>query len=350
MSVSWALALGLVVCVVPISCAAAGRAEGAIYSLVLASNGPATVALGRLNVSSGGVEIVGGHHTVLDGMGSLSCVDPGRRIYYYLGDSSEGTTLLGIDLSTGVEVCKGPIPFKEIGYVGIGQTLDFDTVSKTLVMTGLVPKPGTNSSSYLHGVIRTQGCSAAGGVTTLHHLGTFADADFVPLIHASSIDSAAQQLFLSIATSKTTGGTGVVDLKTLKLSVAPYDSLAHSMVGMQYDKSQDELLSLTTNYSSGGLDLVSLASTQNGFRWKVSPCSDKYDVWELYGNSGTVSAIDVASGYMYALAGVRSGRRQESPTHLLRVSTRRCKILHSSLVTNLPLGTNSILEMVWVAG
>ena len=41
------------------------------------------------------------------------------------GDTSDGTTLVGLNLETGTEMCRGAIPVREMGFVGFAQSLDF---------------------------------------------------------------------------------------------------------------------------------------------------------------------------------------------------------------------------------
>ena len=52
--------------------------------------------------------------------GDLGTIDSKRGIFYYLGDSSLGTTLVGLSLKDGSMACSTAIPFREIGFVGFG--------------------------------------------------------------------------------------------------------------------------------------------------------------------------------------------------------------------------------------
>ena len=65
----------------------------------------------------------------LSGTGDLCAVDAARSVYYYLGDTSEGTTLVGLNLKDGSLACTSLVAVREIGFVGIGQSLNYDPVS-----------------------------------------------------------------------------------------------------------------------------------------------------------------------------------------------------------------------------
>ena len=117
---------------------------GEMYGLVLTHNSPSEVSLAQLDTKGGNWSLIGGQHSVLDGMGDLSAVDTKTQTFYYLGDTSGGTTLLGVSLKDGSEVCQGVIPVAEKGYVGIAQSIDYDqrrTVSSSaaLARTKMLP-------------------------------------------------------------------------------------------------------------------------------------------------------------------------------------------------------------------
>ena len=59
--------------------------------------------------------------TELAAAGDLCAVDRNNGVYYYLGDTASGTTLVGVDTATGAKLCSQPVPaLKELGFVGIG--------------------------------------------------------------------------------------------------------------------------------------------------------------------------------------------------------------------------------------
>ena len=51
----------------------------------------------------GGVTIVGPDHHALSGTGDLSTIDTKRGLFFYLGDTSAGATLVGMTLTDGTE-------------------------------------------------------------------------------------------------------------------------------------------------------------------------------------------------------------------------------------------------------
>ena len=55
--------------------------------------------------------------------GDLRAVDTKRGVFYFLGDTHAGTTLVGQALADGALVCAGAVPLKEVGFVGMGQSM-----------------------------------------------------------------------------------------------------------------------------------------------------------------------------------------------------------------------------------
>jgi len=53
------------------------------------------------------------------------------------GDTEEGATLAGFSLTDGGQTCRAVLPFREIGFVGMAQSLDFDASTGDLVLSGL---------------------------------------------------------------------------------------------------------------------------------------------------------------------------------------------------------------------
>lgn len=68
----------------------------------------------------------------------------------------------------------------ELGFVGFGQSLNFDAATDTLIISGIVVNATTNVTSHL--VLR--GPAAACGPFV--EIGRFGDADYVPMLHASA--------------------------------------------------------------------------------------------------------------------------------------------------------------------
>lgn len=203
---------------------------------------------------------------VLDAMGSLSAVDPVRRILYYLGASNvasqlaihatigedadhnvnnttEGltgaTALVGIDLDSGEVLCSGALPLTELSYVGLGQSISWDQSASGgdasgvsggglpgLVITGLAGplhhrrSPLPTSATRRHGqatlaVLRTKGCDAGGNIAPIQHVGFFGDAEnarYPPVLHSSAFDAGNQRLFLTVGTAESVSGIGVLTI------------------------------------------------------------------------------------------------------------------------------------------
>eukprot|EP00944_MAST-04C_sp_MAST-4C-sp1_P006477 g6477.t1 len=319
-------------------------AKGAIYGLALTHNSPAEVSLARLDTGTGNVTTVGAKQSVLDGMGQMSAVDPDNRILYYLGDTSSGTTLVGLDLENGNLVCKGVVPLREVGYVGIAQSIDFDSKNKDLVITGL-----TEGNRTGHSVLRTSGCKTGSSkIGRLVHVGVFGDASYLPMLHGSCIDAEQQRLFVTIALSKQEVGVGVIDLKNKKpMLTFPADTMEHYVLGMHYNARSQTVMSVVQN-QNGELELNSLKVEGTKPTWKsVTLPMQKYQ-W-LYGNTGSVSAFNSNEEELYVLAGEKpSGGGQLPPMHLICISVTKGEVTNTPLVSGLPLGINTLNEMNYV--
>ena len=92
--------------------AASCRASG-LYGLTLVTNGPATMGLVQVNGTSGDDKEVGPAHKETFGSGDLVAIAHG--LLFYLGDTSAGTTLVGVNLTTGAEECSKVIALAEFG-------------------------------------------------------------------------------------------------------------------------------------------------------------------------------------------------------------------------------------------
>ena len=131
--------LALLLLVTAAQAAAAAAAGATLYGLNMIGNGPTRGALASIDPSTGNVTMVSGAQLPADsGTDDCRAIDSKRGLYYYLGDTHAGTTLVGLSLQTGTPKCQSTVPLKEIGFVGIGQSLKYDATRDRLILTGLV--------------------------------------------------------------------------------------------------------------------------------------------------------------------------------------------------------------------
>ena len=70
--------------------------------------------------SAGNVTQVGPALNPMDGTGDLGTIDSTRGVFFYLGDTSGGATLVGLSMQDGTISCSVHVPLREISFVGIG--------------------------------------------------------------------------------------------------------------------------------------------------------------------------------------------------------------------------------------
>ena len=100
-------------------------AKGQLYGLSLVKNPPTRAALNTVSAATGNVTVLPGKPAeVLFGTSDLVAAVPKYGLFYFLGDSSSGATLVALNLTTGAEVGHQPVQLAEVGYVGVGQTLE----------------------------------------------------------------------------------------------------------------------------------------------------------------------------------------------------------------------------------
>ena len=297
-----------------------------LYGLNLEANSPSRVGLVSVNTSTGNVTDLGAPHSELDGMGDLSTIDPQNKIFYYLGDTSDGTTLVGLNLETGAEVCRGAIPLRELGFVGFGQSLDWDVTNNNLVLSGL----NSNTTQPGHTVFRNKGCEGS-KIAKSSKIGTFGDAMYIPMLHASTLDVIKQRLFVTVAVTKNTMGIGMIDLNDpqLKLTVLPENPATNQdILGMQFDAATNSVVSVMQNQAKG-LDIHSLSIDAKG-KAEWSSTTLPTFIGQLYGNSGSVSALD-GKGMLYVLGGV--GPSNNAPMHLVQIDLVKQTVVGHPLIT-----------------
>lgn len=152
------------------------------------------------------MKIVGPDHHELAATGDLGTVDTKRNLFFYLGDTTAGTTLVGLSLTDGTEACTQTVPLKEVGFVGIGQSLDYDPQTDELILSGLAG----NASAPTHVVLK----GPAKGCGPFTKVGEYGVASYSPMIHSSTLDVAGQTLYVLVSVTGSELGVAIIDLKT----------------------------------------------------------------------------------------------------------------------------------------
>ena len=166
-----------------------------LRGLALVHNSPSEVALLTMNATTGKAQVIGPAHSELFGMGDLATVANDQ--FYYLGDTHDGATLVALNLSTGVEICTQHVDVATIKFVGVGQSLNHDPVTGSLVLSGIA----ANRSAGTHSVYRAPDV----GCGPMKHIGHFGDAAYVPSVHSSALDAKGQRLFVTIDVGRSLG-------------------------------------------------------------------------------------------------------------------------------------------------
>jgi hypothetical protein len=291
------------------------------YSLVgltpLHSTPPGDTGFATISVASGNLTLLGPPLAgVKVSMGGLRAVDKRRGVYYFLG-AGHSTVLVGVDIATGVEVCRSQVPIKEPSFVGLGQSLDYDTARDRLILSGLV---GPNSTgAYNHQVLTASlggTVRSWAGCGQLVKAGTFGIAVDMPMIHSSAYDEATQTLYVTVNTNKTAFALAVIDVasQTLKRVFVEGHSFRTELWGMSWNADTGKIIGLMQNFgltgesrNGHGVNLMSLDPTT--MTWEVRPLQNLgRPNWDVNGNNGMVAAFDPANGFYYALfsAGVAS--------------------------------------------
>ena len=253
---------------------------------------------------------------------------------------------MGLNLTDGTETCARVVTgLREVGYVGLGQSLDYDDRTDTLVLSGLFG----NGTTAGHAVFR----SPATGCGPFTRAGTYGDAEYIPMLYSSTLDAEGQRLFVLLATVKNGPTTvGVVDL-TRKMPMrtmaegtpAPDDVL----VGMHFDSATQSLFGITANQQAGGLVLHALGV--DGGKWaapkKIADVPPRWNA--LYGNEATVSTFDAATRSMYFIAGTQDGQGNIVAEDLAAVNVDDATLVSHPKLSPVGLG-GSGLQALAMAG
>ena len=202
-----------------------------------------------INATTGKASVIGPAHSELFGLGDLVTVANDQ--FYYLGDTAAGATLVALNLTTGAEICTQHVDVATIKFVGIGQSLDHDAVTGSLVLSGVA----SNLSSGTHSVYRAPDV----GCGSMTHVGHFGLANYLPSIHSSSFDAKGQRLFVTVATNKSTTAIGILDLTSGNMSVVPEGAAAPNLhdtiTGMHWDVGTQMLLGVMPSSDDSTLQL-----------------------------------------------------------------------------------------------
>ena len=276
----------------------ASEASG-LYGMTLVHNGPAQSALFSMDSASGNISLISGGQKAMTATGDLRAVDKKRNIYYYLGDTHAGTTLVGLDLTTGNLSCSSVVPLKEIGFVGIGQSLVYDGTRDELILSGIV---ANSTGGVQHQLLRSVKSPDADpkDCGSFTKAGTFPYATTDPMLHSTAYDEATQRLFVLISENKTALGLAVIDMAAGELSKVevegepPVDQLS----GMTWDILTGRLIGIMPALDSHQINLMSLdpRSGKWGVREMIAPPE-----WVVGGNLGDVHAYDPSTGKFYAI-------------------------------------------------
>lgn len=318
---------------------ASGAAPGGLWGLAMVHNSPEEPALVRVDGATGGCVLAGPALSPLAATGDLAAVDSARGVLWYLGDTGAlGTTLAGVSLVNGSLICQQAVPLREIGFVGFGQSVNFLLATDELILSGIVTNATTNVSAHV--VFRASADPARCGSPLTQVGGFVGDADYVPMLHASALDAAAQRLFLGLATGSSSFAVGIVDLATgaLERVDAEDPSDGHELVGMKFDPASGTLVGLASGADYATLYLVQLAPETGA--WRVRAVPTAYPV--VMGNAGSVSAFDAASGTLFALLAANTTTQE---TRLATVDVASATVVGAPVLQ--PVGLGLLLNLVF---
>ena len=319
--------------------ASVAGATGPLYGLALHSNAPATFDLVQVS-AKGDTKAVGPAHKELFGCGDLVAVANG--MLFYLGDTSSGATLVALNLTDGTEVCSKPVALPEVGYVGVGQSLDYDSTSDTLVLSGL------NTNKTAHAVYRSSAKTC--GPFTLN--GSYGMADYLPMMHASSLDADGQRLFVLVAPGKQSSAVGVIDLTgkaPMKVIAEGAPDPSDTLLSMHWDAKSSRLVGIAISSDQRGLEVHSLDPTAQ--KWeaarKVTGVPKEWNT--VMGNDATASTFDAAGRSLIFIAATQDEQGDVTTQYLASVDVDTAALGDHPTLALVGLG-GSGLEALEMAG
>lgn len=308
--------------------------DAKLYGQSMVHNSPVQAKLVRIDSTEGNLtelgDPMGPDHGAMGATSDLRAVDTKRGVFYFLGDSHAGTTLVGQALADGALVCAGTVPLAEVGFVGLGQSMTFDWKNDELVLTGLV---ANSTGGFFHQILR--GSLSAGLVgggapcAKFKKAGQFWFSSSAPMIHTSALDVENQRLYSLISASKSQIALAVIDLTAQALKSIDLEDgsgrTTNILDGMAWEPKTKRLVGVmpgaqTQHPPTAKLNLVSLDPATG----KFDPIRDLVmddaggapgTVWILDGNEGEVHSYDPDSGMYFVLLSSRtSGWQPGDPT------------------------------------
>lgn len=235
---------------------------GTLFGLTMIENSPSKGSMCSIDPATGNVTLIGGTLAALSGTDDCRAIDSKRGLYYYLGDTHQGTTLVGLSLHDASVKCSSTVPLKEIGFVGIGQGLKYDKTRDRLILVGLV---ANETGGVSHQVLTADLSDSSDGAATepascarFTKAGTFPLADSAPMLHSTAYDEASQTLYTTIIPAKGQFGLAVVDLVKQQMVRVELEGNPpiDEMSGMSWDIDTASLIGMAQNGHS--ISLLSL--------------------------------------------------------------------------------------------
>ena len=273
--------------------AVAASAPSGLYGLTMTHNSPVEVHFFNMDLMSGNVTLIGDPIMPETATGDLRAIDKKRSTYYFLGATHGGTTLVGIDMASGSVACSSVVPLPEMGFVGIGQTLEMDHKRDRLVLAGIVVN---STGGHAHQILTA---SLSGGTTarpdhgsapaecaSFTKAGTFGIANYVPMLHSSAYDEDMQTLYVTVSPNKTAFALAVIDLysKTLTSVDLEGDPPVDELNGMSWDPDSACVIGLMQNLATTGATNASASQDANGHGvnlMSLDPSTAKWTVCAL---------------------------------------------------------------------
>ena len=298
-----------------------------LFGLSLVKNPPTRAALNTVSAATGNVTVFPGKPAeVLFGTSDLVAAVPNYGLFYFLGDSSYGATLVALNLTTGAEVGHQPVQLAEVGYVGVGQTLEYDPLNDRLLLSGI---DATNRSQHVVFATPADCCAP------FEKVGTYGAAGYLPMLHASTLaidDAGNERLFVSVMQEKGVAALGIVDLTGASEMVVVTEGTPDPddvLIGLHWDAKAKKLIGIV---AADALELHSLdPATQ---KWDTpKPLAGVPSTWNaIGGNSAEVSAFSPSSRSLYFLAGTSDG-----PTGNLQLDVARVDVDTAAVAAHPPL-------------
>ena len=291
--------------------------------------------------STGAASQVGSapHPQAIAAMGPLRAIDAKRGDLWFLGDTGLGATLAQLSLADGTVKNECQVPgIEEVEYVAIGQTLELDAATDSLVMSGATTK-GTH-----HFLRMPLGSPCA-------NFSVVGDVPFgveLPMIMGSAIDAASQRLFFTISNDAGSAhGVAVVDLATGNLTrVMPYltDVYLGGMVWADGAGADGKGALIGVQIGGSGLVLLTLSPDSGSLSSKPID-TGSFDFDQLLGNDGVVLAHDAKNGLLFVPLGKHT---EDDVMYIAKVDIAQAKVTSAPKLT-VDAGIAELLMLEYLA-